>query len=244
MEKKEAENIIKNEAKEKTATDITIHKESALKKLDSLLSNYISNPDTMLKADKLSYWLEDFSSLLKAEETFDPKYLKQYNRGDVIQANLGYNIGNEEGGLHYCIVIDKYNSKKSGIVTVIPLTSDKGQTLDFSEVSIGNEVYTSFKQKHDILISELSKKVISLNKNSAKNEIRIALEKLNFLEKMDSKMSKMKKGSIALVSQITTISKQKIYDPQKTIDLLAGVRISDNSLDLINEKMKKLFIKN
>lgn len=238
------ENEIKNVAKEKTQAEIIVHKESALKKLDSLLLNYISNPDTMLKADKLSYWIEDFSNLLKSEETFDPIYLKQYNRGDVVQANLGYNIGNEEGGLHYCIVIDKHNSKKSGIVTVIPLTSNKGQNLDFSEVSLSNEVYSSFKQKHDNLISELSKKINSFNENSSREEIRLALENLNFLKKMDSKMSKMKKGSIALVSQITTISKQKIYDPQKTQDLLSGVRISDNSLDLINEKMKQLFIKN
>lgn len=240
----EKEKKTKNVTKEKTSADITIHKESALKKLDLLLSNYISDPKKMLKADKLSYWIEDFSSLLKAEETFNPKYLKKYERGDVIQANLGYNIGNEEGGLHYCVVIDKHNSKKAGILTVIPLTSNKEQDLDFSEVSLGNEVYTSFKEKYDILISELSQKVSSLNKDSDKNEIRIALEKLNILEKMESKMLKMKKGSIALVSQITTISKQKIYDPQKTQDLLSGVRISDDSLDLINEKMKQLFIKN
>ena len=60
---------------------------------------------------------------------------------------------------------------------------------------------------------------------------------------MDSEMSKMKKGSIALVSQITTISKQKIYDPQKTSDVLSGLKLSNSSLDLINDKMKQLFIK-
>ncbi len=234
----------KNGAKQKTSADITIHKDSALKKLDSLLSNYINDPNTMLKADKLSYWIEDFSNLLKIEETFDPHYLKKYNRGDIIQANLGYNIGNEEGGLHYCVVIDKHNSKKSGVVTVIPLTSDKGKPLNFSEVSIGNEVYSSFKQKHDTLISELSKKLNSFNEDSTEKEISTALADLNFLKKMYSKMSKMKNGSIALISQITTISKQKIYDPQKTSDLLSGVRISDKSLDLLNEKMKQLFIKN
>ena len=53
----------------------------------------------------------------------------------------------------------------------------------------------------------------------------------------------MKKGSVALVSQITTISKQKIYDPQKTSDILSGLRLSDSSLDLINNKIKQLFVK-
>lgn len=63
------------------------------------------------------------------------------------------------------------------------------------------------------------------------------------MKKVNSEMSKMKKGSVALISQITTISKQKIYDPQKKSDVLSDLRISDKSLDLINEKIKKLYIK-
>ena len=228
----------------KTKADIIAHKDGALQKLDSLLLNYISNPATLSKADKLSYWIENFCNLLKAEDTFDPNYLKSYARGDIIQVNLGYNIGNEEGGLHYCVVLDKHNSKKSGIITVIPLTSNKGQALDFSEVSLGDEIYSNFKAKHDALFLELSQKINSINENTPREEIQLALEKLNVLKKMEAKMLKMKKGSIALISQITTISKQKICDPQKTNDLLSGIRISDSSLDLINEKMKQLFIKN
>lgn len=242
MNKKEFEKTI-NEEKVKTLADITAHKDSALQKLDSLLLTYINNDTTLSKADKLSYWIEDFCNLLKAETTFNPQYMKSYSRGDVIQVNLGYNIGNEEGGLHYCVVIDKHNSKKSGIVTVIPLTSNKGQPLDFSEVYLGDEVYASFTSKYESLMFELVQKLNSFNNNFSREELQLALEKLRFLEKMDSKMQKMKKGSIALVSQITTVSKQKIYDPQKTKDLLSGVRISDTSLDLINEKMKTLFIK-
>lgn len=230
--------------KEKTEADVIVHKDSALQKLDSLLLNYISNPETMSKSDKLSYWIKDFCNLLKAEDTFKPNLLKSYSRGDILQVNLGYNIGNEEGGLHYCVVVDKHNSKKSGIITIIPLTSDKGKSLDFSEVSLGNEVYLSFKSKHDTLMLELSKKINSFNDQTSSIEIQSALENLNFLKQMDKKMSKMKRGSIALVSQITTISKQRIYDPQKTSDLLSGMCISNSSLDLINNKMKQLYIKN
>ncbi len=62
-------------------------------------------------------------------------------------------------------------------------------------------------------------------------------------QKIQAELSKMKKGSIAMVGQITTISKQRIYDPQKTGDILSGIRISDESLDMINEKMKQLYIK-
>ena len=53
----------------------------------------------------------------------------------------------------------------------------------------------------------------------------------------------MKKGSIALISQITTISKQRIYDPKTSTDILANLRVSNTTLDLIDEKIKELFIK-
>lgn len=53
----------------------------------------------------------------------------------------------------------------------------------------------------------------------------------------------MKKGSIALLNQITTISKQRIYYPKKSKDLLAGVHLSNSSLDLLDQKMIQLFTK-
>ena len=66
---------------------------------------------------------------------------------------------------------------------------------------------------------------------------------LKIIKKIEDELSKMKKGSIAMVGQITTISKQRIYDPQKMGDILSGIRISNESLDKINEKMKQLFFK-
>ena len=53
----------------------------------------------------------------------------------------------------------------------------------------------------------------------------------------------MKKGSIALISQITTMSKQRIYDPKVSSDILANLRVSDSTLNLIDAKIKELFLK-
>lgn len=239
-------------AKEKkmSKSDIIAHKDMTLQKLNTFLSDYIKNPSTMDKADKLSFWIEDYCNMLAFEDEFKPHFLKSYSRGDVIKVNLGYNIGNEEGGLHYCIVLDKNNSKKSGIITVIPLTSDKGKDLHFSEVHLGNEIYTNFNKKYENLKLEISKSIndisIATENNSIASveELVAALDKLKTLGKIELEIEKMKKGSIALVSQITTISKQRIYDPQKTGDILSGLRISNESLDLINTKIKQLFIKN
>ncbi|MDR0979465.1 MAG: type II toxin-antitoxin system PemK/MazF family toxin [Lachnospiraceae bacterium] len=243
------QNSQKKQKEAKGESDITIHKDVALQKLNNLMTNYISNSDTADKADKLAYWLEDYTRLLNFEKDFQPSFLKKYSRGDIIKVNLGYNVGNEEGGLHYCVVIDKNNSKESGIVTVVPLTSDKGKPLHFSEVPLGNEIYTKLNEKCnavDISIAKITNSLAENKENFTKQgsfEIYESLELLKTYVKITSEMEKMKKGSIAMVSQITTISKQRIYDPQKNKDILSGLRISNESLDLINDKIKQLFIK-
>lgn len=241
------ENKLSIPANDKEKNKIIIHKDTALQKLNTLLGKYIDDPFSMSKADKLSFWIEDFCRLIEFEDEFQPSYLKKYERGDVIKVNLGYNIGNEEGGLHYGVVLDKSNSMYSGIITIIPLTSDKGKELHFSEVNLGNEIFVNFRKKYDKLKLKISKQIndiITTNKdNMDLNKLEKATQDIKLLKKIDDELNKMKKGSIALVSQITTISKQKIYDPQKTGDILSGLKISDNSLDLINNKMKQLFIK-
>ena len=52
----------------------------------------------------------------------------------------------------------------------------------------------------------------------------------------------MKQGTIALVNQITTISKQRIYNPKKDFDILSGIKLSTEKIQLIDEKIKKLYI--
>lgn len=247
------ENVVNEETENQTkeVSDIVMHKDVALQKLNTLMTTYIKNPNLISNADKLAYWIEDYCRFLNFEKKFKPYMLKTYKRGDVIKVNLGYNVGNEEGGLHYCIVVDKNNSKSSGIVTVIPLTSDKGKPLHFSEVFLGNEIYTNFINKCSSIQLSLSSHINNISKYrkedspsiEAVNEIIETLDLLKTWTKIENEISKMKSGSIALVSQITTISKQRIYDPQKTGDILSGLRISDESLDLINKKIKQLFIK-
>ena len=67
-------------------------------------------------------------------------------------------------------------------------------------------------------------------------------ENLMLIEKITSELSQMKKGTIALVNQITTISKQRIYNPKKDIDILSGIKISDEKMALIDNKIKKIYV--
>ena len=62
------------------------------------------------------------------------------------------------------------------------------------------------------------------------------------LHKIVTEVSRMKKGSTALVGQVTTISKMRIYDPKKSKDVLYGITISEENMEQINEKLKELYV--
>lgn len=210
--------------------DIMVHKKMALNQLELLLNYHIDN-NNLKKANLLLYWFEDFAKYNLAEESFNPRGLKKYKRGSIIKVNLGFNIGNEEGGLHYCIVLDKANALSSGTLTVIPLTSIKeNKKYNSSTINLGNEVYLNLKNICENRLKKISKE------KSVDMEIK-------YIKKLEKEIFKMKKGSIALVSQITTISKQRIYNPKGSSDILANLRVSDNTLDLIDLKIKELFLK-
>ena len=218
------------------------HKQIALNQLNSLLTYHIDN-NNFKKANLLSYWFEDFAKYILAEETFNPKLLKKYKRGSIIKANLGFNVGNEEGGLHYCIVLDKANALSSGTVTVIPLTSIKeNKTYNKSTLNLGNEIYLNLKKICDNMSKKLSKEYEDIWKLPAE-KVEQFNNDFKYIKKVEKEISKMKKGSIALISQITTISKQRIYDPKTSTDILANLRVSNTTLDLIDAKIKELFIK-
>ena len=54
---------------------------------------------------------------------------------------------------------------------------------------------------------------------------------------MRNEINKAKLGSIALVGQITTISKIRIYDPKTNFDILRNVKLSNEKLDRIDQEI-------
>ncbi len=91
---------------------------------------------------------------------------------------------------------------------------------------------------------ELSKKYKEVS--DMKNEKQKTYEQLEsdieFIKKSKLELDKLKVGSIALVEQITTIDKSRIYTPRKSRDVLYGISFSDEKMELINEALKKLYI--
>ena len=63
-----------------------------------------------------------------------------------------------------------------------------------------------------------------------------------YLDKIGQEISQMKEGSIALVNQITTVSKMRIYDPRNAKGVLSGISLSETGMEKINKKMKDLYI--
>ena len=61
------------------------------------------------------------------------------------------------------------------------------------------------------------------------------------LRRMRSEVLKMKIGSIAIVSQVRTISKIRIYDPKTNYDILSNIKLSNEKLDLIDKEVIQHF---
>ena len=146
---------------------------------------------------------------------------------------MDYTIGNELGGLHYCIVLNKYDNTRNGTLNVISLTSRKdNKKYNSSSVNLGQELYKVFQEKIEKEKQKLQQILDELEKieDIPINIQNIIGKEQKYIEKMENEIFKMKKDSIALINQITTISKQRIFKDT----VRRNVKISSNSFDLID----------
>ena len=141
-----------------TKEDVIQNKKSAISALNKQLEYYIndSSGKHLKKANLISYWIKDYMRMIKFEETFNPTKNMAYKRGNIVKINFGFNIGNEYGGLHYGIVLDKHNAHNSPVVTVIPLTSVKeGKEIHENNVFLENDLYRLLKIKYDTILKSV-----------------------------------------------------------------------------------------
>lgn len=243
----------------KSKGELHSHKDEAINNVENYLGSLIEsdNPVDQGKADKLSYWLKDYIKFLNSEKSFDPTKYQKYKKGQIVKVHLGFNIGSEEGGLHYAMVIDNYNSIKSPIINIVPLTSVKKTTdisnirEDLGNIYLGDELYrlldTKIKSAQNDVVQKLVKLKLQLDKESTSANILQDIEQckkqISQYNKLIGEISRMKKGSIALVAQITTVSKLRIYYPKDTDDVLSGIRLSPQTMDKVDDAIKRLFTK-
>ena len=218
----------------------------AITDLQTLLAKTMQ--DDPSKAAKLAYWFSDYANMINQEAEFNARKLKKYKRGDIVKAHLGFRIGSEQGGLHYCIILDNNNNVASPTVTVIPLTSIKPTTnisnLGDGRVYLGTEIFDMLYNKSTYLINHIFVEVCKVSGQKLPPEESLRLKSLMYqAKKTKADVQSMKAGSIALINQIVTISKIRIYDPLSAKNTLHGIRVSDETLNIIDEKIKKLYTK-
>ena len=230
-----------NEDKIKLKNNVILHKDNSLNRLDLSFLKHIELSEYK-KSELLAYWIHDFAEYHDEERTFNISKSGIYSRGDVIKVNLGFNIGNELGGLHYCIVLNKYDNTRNGALNIIPLTSRKdNKKYDSSSVNLGKELYNIFQSKIEKEKLKLQQILVELEKiKNIPINIQSTIEKeQKYIAKMEKEIGKMQKDSIALINQITTISKQRIFKDT----VRRNVKISNNTLDLIDKQITKFFTK-
>ena len=154
----------------------------------------------------------------------------------------------------------------SPVITVVPLTSVKPATdvehLKPGCVYLGNELFTSLNSKIITTQKHLSSNIANAQErlehlkqiapsdyssenfselDSLQKDLANMRRESSLHSRMQTEINKMKKGSIALVGQITTISKIRIYDPKTNYDILSNVKLSNEMLDRIDNEIIKKF---
>jgi uncharacterized protein YifN (PemK superfamily) len=195
------------------------------------------------KAKKLAYWIDDWArKYLPHEGSFKYNTLKKYKRGDLIKAELGFKIGAEYGGLHYCVVIENNNTINNGTIIVVPLTSLKdGKTeadLDpIYELYLGSEI---FKSELSRCVDNAIKIQSEIRACSNNDKLMLLEKKLLYLEK---EMNNYRKATAAKIGQVCALSKMRIVFPKYNGDKLSSCRLDDKMLDKIDERIRCLLTK-
>lgn len=219
------------------------HKNKIIQEFDEYLTELIDN-ENQSKADKIAYWVKDWVEYLRREENFQPNKMLKYKRGSIVKVHLGFNVGSEEGGLHYAIVIDADNKLGNPLLTVIPLTSVKPQTnldrLGKDQLYLGNEIYDKLETKRRNILEKLSKVQLSEISNEELDNFK---QELIYAQRIKDEIDKMKTGSIALIGQISTISKLRIFDPKNKYGVLKNLRVSDDTLNKIDDCLNEKYFK-
>jgi len=251
-------------SKEMTKAELEKHIDTCIDELKQYLYelNDEEHPHSKKRSMLISYWLRDFVRYASSEDSFVPPDHKYY-RGDIVLANFGYRVGSELGGWHFAVVLDHFNSKRSPIISVVPLSSKKEGEVrkPFAyEASVG--LATLYHNKRIEFLKVLSESIVEVerirdeikNNSSANIEqeniklhqleelVKIALRQMYAIDNMDNQIKKLKDGTVVSVSQITTISKQRIVNPKQNADALSGIKLSNEDLDKLNEHINYLFV--
>lgn len=167
--------------------------------------------------------------------------------------------------------VNDHSSPVITVVPLTSKTNPK--PMHHKNVDLGNDLYINLIRKYKLLSDELDSRLneryiyiqtldvllTEAEKATSKTDPRYLdslelLERIkkeyqedinrrDHLEQIKNEIDNMKTGSIALLTQITTISKIRIVDPKNTSGILANVSLSKESMQKINDKLLELYVR-
>ena len=220
---------------------------------DDKKTDLISKSEDILKRLALIVrWIKQWLAYIRFEKEFAPSILKRYKYGEIIYVNLGFNIGNEFGGPHYALVLNKNDSIKKGVITIVPLSSlknkDKNKLGD--RLYLGDILKKTIQDKLSNNIDELQSQLNSfgeelrnktINKEAAFSKLKNYQKKAEHNKIVKEHLNKMNNETIALTNQIMTISKMKILNPKTPNDSLSNIVVPKSIMNTIMEKIHNLY---
>ncbi len=245
-------------SKRMTTEELKRHVAEALGELDGLLSTWMNSAADadQKRAQILSYWVKTYTGMLRREPEFNPESIPRLTRRQIVNVDFGFRVGSELGGLHYAVVLDKKNSVRNNTVTVIPLGSLKENYRPSpNKIALEDGIYVVLSEKVEQQLaqaraiidsvstdSELQKMDSAARMAEAMKRFAVAKEKLDSANASVRKMEKLKSGSVANVSQITTVSKLRIKEPTTPQAALYGVKVSERDMEQIEKAVVDLYI--
>ena len=213
--------------KEENKEELKKFKREHINKLSTQIDNLIE--ENQKKAALISYWIKSFSNFLQ--------------KGTLIEVDLGFNVGSEQGGLHYAIVLNSNDKKNNPTLTIVPLSSIKEKTkLREYDVFLGEEIHELIFERLKELDDEINEKIETLKKkpdNTYDEQVSEYFKMLKVIDVGFKKVKKLKLGSYAIINQITTISKMRIKNPLDEVGHLSNLVVSDKYMEEIQKNIKK-----
>lgn len=108
--------------------DTEVKEKKQIERIDTACLRYKEvNKSNHIKFNKLGDWLDKESMIFKKETIINNKTFKKLRRGQVIKVDFGINIGSELCYTHFAIVLNDNDTIYNDNVTIVPITSKKGE---------------------------------------------------------------------------------------------------------------------
>lgn len=167
---------------------------------------------------------------------------QRYKRGQIVLIDFSPSMGSELRGKHFAIVITKKDSPNNGILTVIPLSSkEKPYYLDIGNF-VSKQVYPQLLNITRELYTALANLDSSDENEYNVEDVQKVINNVNEFKKVANIYINKNKKSFALVQNITTVSKIRIKKPVNHYDPIKNLIADSLILDLVDNKIKELFI--